>query len=316
MSTKDYFTQRYQKMISDFDLFLSSLERKHEVVLRPNKIKFPELDYAQSLGKYTKLDQEPLKKLDFYLDNYALTANEKFSLGGSLEHTLGHFYSQSLSSQLAVDFLDPQAGESVLDLCAAPGGKTVLIAERMQNQGMIVANEIYRHRNIALKANLDRMGVMNCVVTSYNGIEFPMTKQFDKVLLDGPCSAEGTLNFIDNKELPFKNDNEFRKGLVRTQQKLILKAFELLKEGGEMVYSTCTYAPEENESVVQYLLNQTTAKLVDMDSKVIDTSIQDQLSDGIKEWNGEKFDQSMRFVKRVYPHKIQTGGFFIAKISK
>ena len=168
-----------------------------------------------------KLARGTLERIDFYLENYLLPKNQNFSLGGSIEHSLGSFYSQGLSSQIAVDFLNPKPTDCVLDLCAAPGGKTVLMAQRMQNQGMIVANEIYRHRNIALKANLDRMGVINCVVTSYNGADFPMTKQFDKVLLDGPCSAEGTLNFVDNEQLPFKDDREFRKGLVRTQQKLI-----------------------------------------------------------------------------------------------
>jgi NOL1/NOP2/sun family putative RNA methylase len=314
MKTIDYFKQRYENIIPDFEEFLAAIQKKNPVVLRPNKIKFSHLDFQKSFSKYENLDA--LQRLEFYLENYLLPEVKDFSLGGSLEHTLGHFYSQNLSSQLAVDCLNPQPGECVLDLCAAPGGKTVLIAEKMQNTGMIVANEIYRNRNIALKANLDRMGIVNCIVTSFNGIEFPGTRQFDKVLLDGPCSAEGTLRTVENPELPFKNDTEFRKGLIRTQQKLILKAYELLKEGGELLYSTCTYAPEENEQIVQYLLDNSQAKIIKAKLSSKNESIVNDVSNGLLHWGDQKFNENMNLTKRVYPHKINTGGFYIAKISK
>lgn len=309
MKTQDYFIQRYKEIIPDFEQFLKAIATEPEILLRPNKIKYAGFDFEKSLSHYKKLDERTITRTNFRLENYHFSPDVHFSLGGSLEHTIGHFYSQNYSSQLAVDALNPSPGESILDLCAAPGGKTVLLAQRMKNQGMLVANEIYRHRSIALKGNLDRMGVVNCVVTSFNGVDFPTTRKFDKCLLDGPCSAEGTLFLSANSKLPFANDNEFRKGLVRTQKKLILKAYELLAEGGEMVYSTCTYAPEENEMIVQYLLEQTNAKLLAVD-------LNENFTPGLTKWNGEEFCPSLSKTKRVYPHKIATGGFYLAKISK
>lgn len=309
MKTEEYFKQRYSSIIPTMDEFLKAISLQPTTLLRPNKIKFKNINFLDSFQKYKAENDVSLQKAPFRLENYHFKANEKFSLGGSLEHTIGHFYSQGYSSQLAVDVLAPMEGESVLDLCAAPGGKTVLIAERMQNSGMLVANEIYRHRNIALKANLDRMGVVNCAVTSFNGLEFPLTKKFDKCLLDGPCSAEGNLFLDINPNLPFADDSEFRKGLIRTQKKLILRAFELIKPGGTLVYSTCTYAPEENELVVQHLLDETTAKLLPIEKN-------EETEPGITSWKGKVLHKDMILTQRIYPHKIKSGGFFIAKITK
>lgn len=215
--------------------------------------------------------------------------------GNTLEHFLGLFTFQTLSSQLPVFALDLKEEHSVLDLCAAPGMKTTQIASDMKNEGLLVAVD-KGNRISSLVANLERMSIINTVVQRDDARFAKFNVKFDKVLADVPCSCLG-----DGKP-EFVNVNN---GLPQLQECLAIKAFDSLKSGGEMVYSTCTINPQENEVIIDFLLEKRPgAKLVETDLKF------KGLSKGLKEYAcSEK-------VTRVWPQEFNSEGFFIAKVVK
>ena len=228
-------------------------------------------------------------------------------IGRTLEHWLGLFYLQERVQATPVLALDPRPGERVLDLCAAPGGKTVDIATRMQNAGLVVANEPNGRRQQALLTNINRIGVWNVTVTEFRGQDFPHAMTFDRVLVDAPCSAEGTLRkqstLRDGAALP-----AIRR-LARIQELLIVRAFDLLRVGGVLVYSTCTFAPEENEAVVSHLLARRDARV---------TAFRPPFphSTGLEAWNGTPFETGTALCVRIYPHHLDSGGGFVARIER
>lgn len=309
MKTIDYFKSRYQSIIPDFDSFIEKIQNSPAKLLRPNFLKIRNGELKDLFKQHYHKDLLELSSHRF--ENYTIN-DDQFSIGGSLEHLMGYFYVQGFSSQLAVEILDPRPHEKVLDLCAAPGGKTVLIAEKMKNTGFLLANELYINRNIALKANIDRCGVLNCLITNMNGDKLlkDHSEYFDRVLLDGPCSSEGTLMLDQNENLPFKNDHEFRKALMHTQVGLISKAFEMLKKGGVLVYSTCTYAPEENEYIVNELL------MKNENAKIEEIEKNENYLNGLTEWGESSFHSDIKKTVRVYPHLVNSWGFYVAKIRK
>jgi len=227
--------------------------------------------------------------------------------GHLLEFSLGHLHSQAFSSVLAAFVLGPEPGEVVLDLCAAPGSKTSLIAQLMQNKGMIVANDSNPDRLIPLRANLKRLGVTNTVVTRYPGQHFPKRFFFDRVLVDVPCSAEGTLRAGPGGTI--RQSTWASQKLTKLQRHLLVMAFDLLKAGGTLVYSTCTYSPDENESAVQFLLKTRPAEI-----KPIGMDLPH--SPGLEQWKETSYDPSIKYSWRIYPHQIDTVGFFMARVIK
>jgi NOL1/NOP2/sun family putative RNA methylase len=227
--------------------------------------------------------------------------------GHLLEFSLGLLHSQALSSVLAAFALGPEPDQTVLDLCAAPGSKTSLLAQLMQNKGIIVANDRNPDRLIPLKANLKRLGVTNTVITRYPGQTFPKRFFFDRVLVDVPCSAEGTLRAGPSGTL--RLSTRANQKLTRLQRYLLLMAFDLLKVGGTLVYSTCTYSPDENESAVQFLLDTRPAEIqpIAMDLPH---------SPGLQQWKETSYDPSIKYCWRIYPQQIDTVGFFMARVNK
>ena len=172
--------------------------------------------------------------------------------------------SQALTSCLVPIALCPRSGSYVLDMCASPGGKTSQLAQLMNNTGIIVANELYPNRHIPLAHTLARLGVLNAVLTAYQAQEFPLKHCFDYILADVPCSGEGRFRVV--KKLSRYRAGKGREKLPQLQKKIILRGYDLLKDEGEMIYATCTYNPEENESVVDFLLKNREAELLLIDS--------------------------------------------------
>ncbi len=170
------------------------------------------------------------------------------------EHQRGDYYVQDASSMLSAVVADPQPGESVLDVCAAPGGKSTHLAACMQNRGILVANDQDTRRIRALVINLQRCGVSNAAITTCDGIgiEEAMAGRFDRVLLDAPCSGVGTGRTNRDILASWSFDHVERISVV--QKKLIDSAYRCLAPGGVLVYSTCTTATQENEAVVEHLL--------------------------------------------------------------
>lgn len=186
---------------------------------------------------------------------------ESIVLGKDLLHQLGSIYVQEAASMLPVELLDPQPNEEILDLCAAPGSKTTQIAAKMQNSGVIIANDVQEKRLWTLHAACQRSGITNTILTSKNGEWFGahMTERFDRVLCDAPCSAQGIAR-KDPSALKLCTDKNIEK-LKSMQMKLLESAIHAAKVGGRIVYSTCTLTPEENEEVVMEIMEKFSGKI-------------------------------------------------------
>jgi len=252
-----------------------------------------------------------------------VSGNGAGALGKSKEHLLGYFYVQEVSSMLPILVLQPREGDILLDLCASPGSKTTQAAAMMENGGSIVANEVSMGRLGILSSNLERCGVMNTIVTRKEGVAFcnnvlkKSKIRFDKILVDAPCSGEGTLR-KSPKTFEMWNIKMINK-IASLQRRLAENALKLLKVGGEMIYSTCTLAPEEDEFIVDHLMKN-------FDIEIMDISLPLKFREGVTRWvtgNGKQdggkkveLDANCRKCLRLYPQDNDTDGFFVAKIKK
>ncbi len=233
-------------------------------------------------------------------------------LGKTREHLLGHYYIQEISSMLPLLALKPAESDSFLDLCASPGSKTTQAAAMMNNRGILIANDNNLGRMMILAANLEKCGVSSATITKREGSQLCKkisgeNFEFSKILVDAPCSGEGTLRSSPETFLMW-NQNMIKKFAAR-QKTLAMHALNILKVGGEMVYSTCTHAPEENEEIVQHLLDN-------FDISIEPISLPLKTRQGMTEWESKKFDEQIRNCARIYPHDNNTEGFFICKIRK
>ena len=239
---------------------------------------------------------------------------EPGELGRSLEHLLGYYYVQEIASMLPVLVLEPKPNQIVLDLCASPGSKTTQIAAKMQNMGTIIANEINLKRIIILASNMERCGVTNSIITKKEGAALcnRLKKEgleFDKILVDVPCSGEGTLRSNPATALMW-NINTVKQ-MSKIQKNLLSSAIELLKINGEIVYSTCTHAPEENEEVIDFVLEQFKGKII---LETIKLPVKCRF--GLTKWSGQEYDNKLTKSCRIYPQDNDTEGFFIAKLRR
>ncbi len=286
--------------------FLEWMSSPLQDVLRVNTLK---IDPASLLNRLTEQGFE-LEPLSFYPEAFRIKS-APFPPGKTLEHFLGYFYVQEIASMLPPLILNPQPGEYVLDMAAAPGSKTTQMAQMMRNKGVIVANDINFERIRALSHNIDRLGVLNVVITEFDGYKFARLTPdtFDKVLLDAPCSAIGTLH-RSREILKWWSWQKVGR-LVRTQRGLILAAYDALKPGGMMVYSTCTLTPEENEGTVDFLLSRhPEAEIMDIPDFGF------KMDPGLPGWRRKTYDPRVVKTKRLLPHKNMTEGFFLAAIRK
>jgi 16S rRNA C967 or C1407 C5-methylase (RsmB/RsmF family) len=217
------FDERYRNIIPDYEGFLKALEDDLPVAMNDTFLKEigsrDGLSLKQTFGEFSFYEAQGLKK----------------HWGGKIEHHLGLYYMQALSSLLPVYALAPEKGDAVLDMCSAPGGKSALIAELMESTGPLICNEPDLNRRRVLKANLERMGVFNAATFDALGESLPFKEaSFDKILLDGPCSSEGTLrkSHLGMKKRKLGNfvkyNKDFRVRLQKTQYELLTKAIYLL----------------------------------------------------------------------------------------
>jgi len=297
--------ERYREIIPDFPIFLESLLRPMPVHLRINSLKI------EPAALILMLKKKGIDLLPSYASNkYLFNAPSLKSPGNLLEYLVGYVHPQALTSCLASIALSPDPSSYVLDMCASPGGKTSHLAQIMNNSGLIVANELFKTRHIPLDHTLLRLGVLNVVSTSYQAQEFPVDQQFDYVLADVPCSGEGRVRIANNSEEAFRTPKKNKVPvLYETQKRMILRGVDLLKENGEMLYSTCTYNPEENESVVNFLLQN-------RDVRLLPIYLGLGYEKGLTQWQGERYDMQLERTARYYPHRIDSVGFFMARIRK
>ena len=254
-----------------------------------------------------KLEQVPWFKEGFNIENIKTGRRD---VGNLVEHALGYIYVQENASMIPPVVLAPEENEIVLDMCASPGSKTTQIAQMMKNTGLIVANDYTYQRMKPLSMNLQRCGVINAMTTIMNGQAFKKKGiEFDKILVDAPCSGTGTIR-KSLKTLRIWNPNMVKR-LGGTQKQLIETGFNILKEGGEMVYSTCSVEPEENEEVVDSLLGKyDNFELKDIKLEGLNRS------ESILEFEGKEYDSRVKKCLRIWPQDNDSEGFFVCKIKK
>lgn len=288
--------------------FFDALDAGLPKTIRVNTLKSPISDF----GKRAKGHGWDLQPLPWQPDGFVIDREDRTTpLGHSLEHFSGHMYIQEGASQIPPLVLDPQPGERVLDMAAAPGSKTTQIAARMENRGLLVANDLSVPRIKALSANLERVGTLNTIVTQLTGNRLGrfLPGYFDRILLDAPCTAEGTL--AKSPDALIRWSEKSIQKLATLQSKLLAGAYGALKPGGTLVYSTCTFAPEENEGVVSELLkNHPDAEVESFELPGLD------LAPGLSAWRGEVYHPGVTNARRVWPGRERLEGFFIAKLRK
>ncbi len=180
----------------------------------------------------------------------------------------GQLYSQGLESMKAVVALDPQPGERILDLCAAPGSKTSQIAAHMNNEGTLIANEPIRARFYRLKSVLGLTGA-KATISMVDGRRYRVQDQlFDRVLVDAPCSSEGRFKYDDPKSYAYWSIRKVKE-MAHKQKGLLLNASRLVKPGGVLVYSTCTFSPEENEEVIEWFQRKSQGMVLDCQERIL-----------------------------------------------
>ncbi|CCF28130.1 Ribosomal RNA small subunit methyltransferase F [Leuconostoc citreum LBAE E16] len=244
--------------------------------------------------------------------------------GHAVDHVTGVVYSQEPSAQFVGEVLHPKPGERVLDLAAAPGGKSTHLAAFMQQQGLLWSNEIFLNRAKILSENIERMGVQNSIVSSQTPAELSakLPQYFDKILLDAPCSGEGM--FHKNEAAIQQWHKDFPQELADLQRDILSEAVKMLKPGGQIVYSTCTFAPEEDEQMIAWLLST----YPEFSLEVINKPVSARIDDGEPAWadkaytdgtNHQSQTQSQQILKqtaRLWPNHLQGKGHFVAKLSK
>jgi len=290
------FIEKYEKILNEETTsFIESCKTRLTKSLIINTHKTESIDFL----KEQNIELEKVK----FIPNAYWIKSEISALGNTIEQNIGLFQMQEISSMLPAFILDPKETDTILDLTAAPGNKTAILAQIMNNRGLIIANDVDKTRLKTLTYTLKRLGVHNTIITNQNGINFKTPFLFDKILLDAPCSCEGMIRKKPDALKEWSQKDVLSKSEL--QKKLILNAFNLLKVNGVLVYSTCTLSPEENEEVIDYLLkNQRNAKIEEIN---ISGLICDK---GLIEYNNKKYNSEIIKALRIWPHKNNIEGFF------
>ncbi len=307
----DAFLQKLQKIIpgSHWDKVLKSFAQEKPCTFRVNNLK------ASSRNLKEQLEPEGFKveNVLWYRDAFILRKGAQKDLEKTKAYEKGEIYVQGLSSMVPSLILDPQPGDKALDLAAAPGSKTTQLSCLMRNEGTITANDENPIRLEKLKANLERQGAANVELLppGDGGLVWKdRYETFDRVLLDAPCSSEGRFRSDIPSTFGYWKDDTNRK-MAKLQRRLFKSAVLALKPGGTMVYSTCTFAPEENEGVLQWAL-ETYCDALTVEKIPIPLPTHTQ---GLSGWGDLKFDLRVVQSVRILPTQ-DVEGFFAVKIKK
>ena len=293
---------RYRSIVPEWESFLAAVATPEPVTFRVRPRLLPEERVIARLERQG-FALAPIRGLS----GYWRVMDGPDSVAQTPEHWSGLLHVQQAVMALPSLALAPRPGEAILDLCAAPGGKTTHIAELMADRGPLVAVDPKEKRLRGLLGNLYRLGHPNVIVVAADGRALPTSATFDRVLVDAPCSAEGNLRRQAGRGAG--RDAGFVDYVTSVQEALLRRAIELTRPGGVLVYSTCTFAPEENEAVV-------TRVLADSPIAVEPIQLEAPHSPGLSGWDGELFDPSLREAWRIYPHQMDSGGLFMVRLRK
>ncbi|MCS1351540.1 RsmF rRNA methyltransferase first C-terminal domain-containing protein [Mechercharimyces sp. CAU 1602] len=297
---EDYITMMKSLLQTEFDAFLATYEQPIQRGLRVNPLKST-ISQFLALTEF-RLEPIPWCKEGFYYQHQTTRP------GKHPYHAAGVYYIQEPSAMAPAEALEPQPGERILDLCAAPGGKSTQIAAKMEGKGILVSNEIDSSRANALVENLERCGVKNAVVTNETPARLAkhFRGYFDRILIDAPCSGEGM----------FRKDNDARgRWSVRSteraaelQLEILLEAALMLKPGGRLVYSTCTFNPNENEGALQRFMQQEPSFSIEKLPNNV------YFQSGQPQW--AQADPALHQSARLWPHHLRGEGHFVAVLQK
>lgn len=288
--------------------FVDASDRPRPLVIRTNTLKTRRKDLAAALMKRgVTLDPlAPWSKVGLKI------TESPVPVGATPEYLSGMYMLQSAASMCPVMALSPQPNERVLDMSAAPGGKTSYLCQLMRNTGVIIANDLKADRQKATVANLHRLGVRNAITCTHDGRKLgkKFHNSFDRVLLDAPCSGLGVISRDPSVKVQRTMADVNKCGHL--QKELLLAAIDALnfrsKTGGVMVYSTCSVSVAENEEVINYALSK-------RDIKLVDTGL-DFGKPGFTRYQQKRFHPSVALTRRFYPHVHNMDGFYVAKIQK
>lgn len=301
-----YMIERYLALWGEEDTlrFLEACEQPIRTSIRMNTLRMESEKTIERLQK----KKIKLEKIPWLSHGYYGNFEGRSTPGAFLEHMLGFYYVQGVPSMTTVEVLDPQPDETILDLAAAPGGKTTHIAQQMQNSGKVVAVEMDRRRISSLESNILRCGVTNAIVLRGDAKKIEkLNLEPDRILLDAPCSGEGLIP-LDPTRKTSKSMADVRFCATR-EDELLAAAVTVLAPGGTIVYSTCSIAPEENEYIVDEILKRYP------EMKIVPIPL-DFGTPGYPEPYGVSLDESLKLAKRFLPHLHGSEGFFICKMIK
>lgn len=283
--------------------FLEAMEKTRPTTIRVNTLKAKRRDLVQALVK-RGMNIEPLEKWS----KVGLQVFESnVPIAGTIEYLAGHYMLQAAASFLPVMALAPQEHERVLDMSAAPGGKTTYIAQLMKNTGVLFANDVSEPRCKSLNANLQRLGVTNCIVTNYDGTGYErVMRNFDRVLLDAPCTGTGIIS--RDKSIKTSKQYEDIQRASQLQRSLILSAIDACKVGGYVVYSTCSFLVEEDEAIVDFALKRRDVQVVEMGLPFG--------RPGFTKYRHHRYHDSLELSRRYFPHVHNMDGFYVCKLKK
>ncbi len=305
------FTDRMKDMLGEeYPAFEESYQREKYQALRMNPLKVARDDMAAVLP-FTG------EGVSWAADGFYYDGSEK--PGKHPYHEAGVYYIQEPSAMIPAELLDAKPGERVLDLCAAPGGKSTQLGAAMKGEGILVCNEIHPARAKILSENIERMGIRNALVTNETPqrLQEHFTGYFDKILVDAPCSGEGM--FRKNEDATGEWSIENVRICAERQDEILDCAAAMLRAGGRLVYSTCTFAPDENEGSISRFLTR------HPEYEIEEVPMQSGLKGGVPAWcnyrtgegkTGEEERSDVTKTIRLWPHKIKGEGHYAAVLKK
>jgi len=308
MLLPEIFVERFCEIYPEnSDNLLKTFEIHKQVSFRVNTLKI-DIESALKELETEGLHPEPVK---WYSEAFTVPAQLKDRLTHSKLFENGQIYIQSLSSMLAPLVLDPKPGETVLDLAAAPGGKSLMMAVQMKNDGWLSVVEPKKDRFFRLKANLERGGVTiaHTYMTDGRSVGAKCPAMFDRVMLDAPCSTEAKFRSFDPKTFSYWSERKIKE-MSKLQQRLMESAIKSLKPKGKLLYATCSFAPEENEMVIDKALK----KHPELEVLNIQLPIENSVS-GLTKWGKKSFCKDVSKSVRILPTETMDG-FFLCLLQK